>query len=61
MDAGVFAVGDADAIAWHLLAIIDGLNAHSLVRWDGQPDRRGLVQRAVAGLLGVAPAQLRGR
>ena len=42
--------GDPDAIAWHLLAIIDGLNAHSLVRWDGQPDRRGLVQRAVAGL-----------
>ena len=61
MDAGVFAVGDADAIAWHLLAIIDGLNAHSLVRWDGQPDRRGLVQRAVAGLLGVTPERLRGR
>lgn len=61
MDAGVFAVGDPDAIAWHLLAIIDGLNAHSLVRWDGQPDRRGLVQRAVAGLLGVTPERLRGR
>jgi hypothetical protein len=60
MDAGVFAVGDPDAIAWHLLAIIDGLNAHSLVRWDGQPDRRGLVQRAVAGLLGVAPRSCAG-
>ena len=59
MAAGAFAAGDADAIAWHLLAIIDGLNAHSLVRWDGQPDRRGLVQRAVAGLLGVAPERLR--
>ncbi|MBN9177008.1 MAG: TetR family transcriptional regulator C-terminal domain-containing protein [Microbacterium sp.] len=61
MDAGVFARGDADAIAWHLLAIIDGLNAHSLVRWDGQPDRRGLVRRAVAGLLGIAPERLRVR
>jgi AcrR family transcriptional regulator len=67
MDAGVFAVGDADAIAWHLLAIIDGLNAHSLVRWDGQPDRRGLVQRASPGCWAspraaaralVAPGQL---
>lgn len=59
MDAGVFAPGDADATAWHLLAIIDGLNAHSLVRWGAQPDRRGLAQRAVAGLLGIAPERLR--
>ncbi|WP_454159064.1 TetR/AcrR family transcriptional regulator [Microbacterium lacticum] len=59
VDAGVFAPGDADATAWHLLAIIDGLNAHSLVRWGARPDRRGLAQRAVAGLLGIAPERLR--
>lgn len=58
MDAGVFARADAAAIAWHLLAMIDGLNAHSLVRWNDQPDRRSLTARAVAGLLGVAPAAL---
>ncbi len=59
MDAGEFARGDAAAIAWHLLAMIDGLNAHSLVRWNADPDRRALTTRAVAGLLGVAPETLR--
>ena len=38
MDAGEFARGDAAGIAWHLLAMIDGLNAHSLVRWNAGPD-----------------------
>lgn len=58
MDAGVFARGDAAALAWHLLAMIDGLNAHSLVRWNARADRRALTLRAVAGLLGVEPAVL---
>jgi len=58
MDAGVFAPGDAAALAWHLLAMIDGLNAHSLVRWNARADRRALTVRAVAGLLGVEPAVL---
>lgn len=58
MDAGVFAPADAAAIAWHLLAMIDGLNAHSLVRWNDRPDGRALTARAVAGLLGVDPAAL---
>lgn len=58
MDAGPFVRGDAAAVAWHLLAMIDGLNAHSLVRWNDRPDRRALTARAVAGLLGVDPAAL---
>ncbi|WEK12720.1 MAG: TetR family transcriptional regulator C-terminal domain-containing protein [Candidatus Microbacterium phytovorans] len=58
MDAGVFDPGDEAAIAWHLLAMIDGLNAHSLVRWNAHPDRRALTARAVAGLLGVSPDDL---
>ena len=61
MDAGVFTPGaaaDPAAIAWHLLAMIDGLNAHSLVRWDAQPGRRTLTIRSVAGLLGIPPERL---
>ncbi len=59
IDAGEFARDDARALAWHLLAMIDGLNAHSLVRWNAGPDRGALTLRAVAGLLGVDPASLR--
>lgn len=58
MDAGAFSDGDAAAVAWHLLAMIDGLNAHSLVRWNARPDRREPATRAVAGLLGVSPDDL---
>ncbi|MFT4215295.1 MAG: TetR family transcriptional regulator C-terminal domain-containing protein, partial [Microbacterium sp.] len=58
MDAGVFADGDAAAIAWHVVAMIDGLSAHSLVGWRGAGDRPSLAARAVAGLLGVDPAAL---
>lgn len=59
MDAGEFARDDARAIAWYLLALIDGLNAHSLVRWNVEPARRALTERAVAGLLGVDAGALR--
>lgn len=59
MDAGEFTRDDAPSLAWHLLAMIDGLNAHSLVRWNSGPDRGALTLRAVAGLLGVDPASLR--
>jgi hypothetical protein len=48
---GVFHVGDAEAVAWQVLAMIDGLNAHSLVRWHVAPDRRELTRRVVAALL----------
>jgi AcrR family transcriptional regulator len=60
MDAGAFARADAAAIAWHLLAMIDGQGAYSLVRWNDQPDRRALTARAAAGLLGVEPGELGG-
>ncbi|UYK40433.1 TetR/AcrR family transcriptional regulator [Microbacterium terricola] len=60
LEAGEFTVAggpaDAAAIAWHLLAMIDGLNAHSLVRWGQHPDRAALAKRSLAGLLGVDPA-----
>lgn len=51
MDAGEFAPGDAAAIAWHLLAMVDGLSAHSLVRWNDDTARRSLAARAVFALL----------
>ncbi|MDT3345726.1 TetR/AcrR family transcriptional regulator [Microbacterium aquilitoris] len=51
---------DADAIAWHLLAIIDGLGAQGLVRWRADPARTDLTRRALAALLGVEPDALRG-
>ncbi|CAI9388373.1 TetR/AcrR family transcriptional regulator [Microbacterium sp. T2.11-28] len=58
MDDGSLVPGDATGIAWHLLAMIDGLSAHSLVRWNDRPDRLTLAARAVAGLLGVEPGAL---
>jgi AcrR family transcriptional regulator len=58
MDDGSLVRGDAAGIAWHLLAMIDGLNAHSLVRWNDRPDRVTLAARAIAGLVGVDPAEL---
>ncbi|MFV0373930.1 TetR/AcrR family transcriptional regulator [Microbacterium sp.] len=57
-DAGTFGEVDADAIAWHLLAMIDGLGAHSLVHWREHPARAALTRRVVAGLLGVETAAL---
>lgn len=47
----------ADA-AWQLLGMIDGLNAQALVRWGGASDRSALLERAVEGLLGIAPGAL---
>lgn len=59
-ERGEFGAIDADAIAWHLLAIIDGLGAQGLVRWRADPARTDLTRRALAALLGVAPDALRG-
>ncbi|MBN9193244.1 TetR/AcrR family transcriptional regulator [Microbacterium sp.] len=50
---GTFDVPDAAAVAWQILAMIDGLNAHSLVHWHAAPDRRDLTRRSIAALLGV--------
>ncbi len=57
---GEFAEVDADAVAWHLLAMIDGLGAHGLVRWRDDPSRADLTRCALAALLGVAPGALHG-
>jgi len=58
-ERGEFGEGDADAIAWHLLAIFDGLGAHGLVSWRDDPSRADLTRRALAGLLGVPADALR--
>lgn len=59
-DAGEFGAVDADAVAWHLLAMIDGLGAQGLVRWRDDPERTALTRRVMAGLLGMEPAALEG-
>ncbi|WP_221585964.1 TetR/AcrR family transcriptional regulator [Microbacterium sp. G2-8] len=46
-----FAVDDADAAAWQVLGMIDGLNAQGLVRWGESAARVPLLQSAVAGML----------
>ena len=53
MAAGVIPAGDAEPLAWHLLAMIDGLGAHGLVGWGAGIDPVSPVLRAAAGLLGV--------
>lgn len=50
---GAFRIPDAAAAAWQLLGMIDGVNAQSLVRWGGAPDRSALMERAVEGMLGL--------
>lgn len=58
MDAGVFLAGDPEPIAWHVLAMIDGLSAQSLVSWNEVAGQRALAARSLAALLGVPPAEL---
>ncbi|WP_439902032.1 TetR/AcrR family transcriptional regulator [Microbacterium azadirachtae] len=41
----------ADGAAWLLLATVDGMSAHSLVKWAPE-DRAGLARRTVAAVLG---------
>jgi AcrR family transcriptional regulator len=42
---------EPDAVAAHILGMIDGLNAHALVRWGSADERRTLMGRAVEGML----------
>lgn len=58
MHDGTIPRRDPDPLAWHVLAMIDGLSAHSLVGWSPGVDRVGPVVRAVAGLLDVEPGAL---
>lgn len=49
--AGEISAEQAEGAAWLLLATVDGMNAHSLVKWA--PDDRGaLARRTVAAVLG---------
>ncbi|MFJ6532608.1 TetR/AcrR family transcriptional regulator [Microbacterium sp. NPDC091662] len=47
---GAIAAGRADTAAWLLLAMVDGMNAHSLVKWAPR-DRADLARRALSAVL----------
>lgn len=51
VEAGEIAATQAEGAAWLLLATVDGMNAHSLVKWAPE-DRAGLARRTVAAVLG---------
>ncbi|MET3923123.1 TetR family transcriptional regulator C-terminal domain-containing protein [Arthrobacter sp. UYEF20] len=57
--AGEFETSDTASVAWQILGMIDGLNAQSLVRWDGVNDRGTHLARAVEGMVGAARGSLR--
>lgn len=61
MAAATIPSGDPEPLAWHLLAMIDGLGAHGLVGWGAGIDPVTPVLRAVAGLLRVEPSALSAR
>lgn len=49
--AGELPADQAEGAAWLLLATVDGMNAHSLVKW-APDDRTALARRTVAAVLG---------
>ena len=49
--AGELPAGRAEGAAWLLLATVDGMNAHSLVKW-APDDRTALARRTVSAVLG---------
>ncbi|RNE67448.1 TetR/AcrR family transcriptional regulator [Cryobacterium tepidiphilum] len=53
VEAGEFHTDDPTAVAWQLLGMIDGLNAHALVRWGAAAERGPLIAHAVEGMLGL--------
>lgn len=57
--AGAIAAGRADTAAWLLLAMVDGMNAHSLVKWAPR-DRADLARRALAAVLDSATPEVTG-
>jgi DNA-binding transcriptional regulator YbjK len=58
-EAGAFRCDDPDGTAWHILAMIDGLNAHALVHSGAPAVQISLATRAVAAMLGLDQAPLR--
>jgi DNA-binding transcriptional regulator YbjK len=57
--SGVFRCEDPDGTAWHILAMIDGLNAHALVHWGPPAVQVSLATQAVQAMLGLDPGLLR--
>lgn len=49
--SGDFVASNPRAVAAQMLGTIDGLNAHSLIRWHSPHDRRELMARSVEPLL----------
>ncbi|WP_207457003.1 TetR/AcrR family transcriptional regulator [Herbiconiux sp. SYSU D00978] len=56
--AGVFRCDDPGDTAWHVLAMIDGLNAHALVHWGAPAVQVSLATQAVEAMLGLRPGSL---
>jgi AcrR family transcriptional regulator len=59
--SGAFSCEDVDGTAWHVLAMVDGLNAHALVRWGAPVVQARLLRRAVEAMLGLHPGALHPR
>ncbi|KGJ72482.1 hypothetical protein GY21_15045 [Cryobacterium roopkundense] len=55
---GEFTASDPDTVAWQLLGIIDGLNAHATVRYGDARTLRGLVRTVTEHELGLVPGAL---
>ncbi|MDY7542711.1 MULTISPECIES: TetR/AcrR family transcriptional regulator [unclassified Cryobacterium] len=55
---GEFAVADSGALAWQLLAIIDGINAHAVVRYGDARGQRDLVRTVTEHELGLPAGAL---
>lgn len=56
--AGVFRCDDPGDTAWHVLAMIDGLNAHALVHWGAPAVQVSLATQAVEAMLGLGSGSL---
>lgn len=52
VDKGNFREVDPGSIAWQLLGMIDGLNAHALVRWHDRDVRAPHIRSALEGMMG---------
>jgi DNA-binding transcriptional regulator YbjK len=59
--SGAFRLEDAGGTAWHVLAMVDGLNAHALVRWGAPALQARLLRRAVEAMLGLPDGALQPR
>lgn len=58
VSAGYYRTTDAETVAAQVLAMIDGLNAHSLVGWEGDDARLALLLRSVEVLVEAEPGSL---